>query len=143
MHCSNSNLQFMLFQVSAQKLNSSVEWAFCFTFPKFSYPIKNYFLSSIFQGSGIPIYEAVWEKMEPDLVTGDTLFSEESLKNVQKGKICLVHGHLILRAVLDDYFKKHARCNFHLSNNMFFPFPLLIPVKKSLPRKFKDKLNFG
>lgn len=71
------------------------------------------------------------------------VFSEESFKKVEEGKYCLFHGHLYLRNKLSEYFKEKNQCDFHLSENMFYPFPLVQPVRKTLPRKFKETLNMG
>lgn len=95
------------------------------------------------QDSGIAIYDAAWKRVEPELGTAATVLSDETFKKVEEGQYCIFHGLLIFRAVLDDYFKKKSYCNFHLSENVFFPFPLVMLVKKTLPRKFKEKLNIG
>ncbi|GIY46380.1 uncharacterized protein CEXT_328201 [Caerostris extrusa] len=91
----------------------------------------------------IPLYEEAWRKLEKTLSTSDEVLSEVSFKEVEKGITCIVHGHLILRSVLEEYFRENGRCDFHLSENYFFPFPLLMGLRKTLPRRFYRKFNNG
>ncbi|GBN45624.1 hypothetical protein AVEN_148932-1 [Araneus ventricosus] len=100
-------------------------------------------LQEVLKDSGIPLYEKAWEKMEETLFTSDQVFSDDSFQKVEMGEICIPHGQVFLKGVLNDYFKLHGRCDFHLSNNYFFPFPLLMGLRKSLPKKFQRKFDSG
>lgn len=100
-------------------------------------------LEEVLKGSGIPVYEKTWIKLEPELVGIDDMFTVEAFEDLEDGKICFIHGKLILRSVIADYFREHGRCSYHVSENEFFPFPLLMALQKSLPDEFKRKFNYG
>ncbi|GFT68037.1 uncharacterized protein NPIL_385821 [Nephila pilipes] len=100
-------------------------------------------IHEVLKDSGIPLYEETWKKLESTLSTFDEVLSETTYREVEKGKTCIVHGQLILKSVLQDYFQTNGRCDFHLSENYFFPFPLLMGLRKTLPKGFQRKFNSG
>ncbi|GFR33277.1 NADH dehydrogenase 1 alpha subcomplex subunit 8 [Trichonephila clavata] len=100
-------------------------------------------IQEVLKDSGIPLYEEAWEKLKLTTSTFDEVLSETSYREVMEGKACIVHGQLILKSVLQEYFQTNGRCDFHLSENYFFPFPLLMGLRKTLPKEFQRKFNSG
>nr|XP_015921852.2 glutamate receptor ionotropic, kainate 2-like [Parasteatoda tepidariorum] len=99
-------------------------------------------LQEVLKDSGIPAYEKLWDKLEPEMTTEDVL-TDKYIKQVEKGKAAIVHGQLIMRNGLSEYFKEHGKCNLHVSSNVIYPFPLLVALRKSLSKEFVEKFNAG
>ncbi|GFT47792.1 lig_chan-Glu_bd domain-containing protein [Nephila pilipes] len=97
----------------------------------------------ILENSGIPVYEAVFEKIRKNFLPQSVVFSDETMKKVQNGKFCIFHGHLILKNKLSDFFKKYSFCQMHLSDNYFFPFSLPIAIHRKFPRALYENFNYG
>ncbi|GFS43422.1 uncharacterized protein TNIN_317321 [Trichonephila inaurata madagascariensis] len=95
------------------------------------------------ENSGIPLYEAVLKKVRKNLIPQDVVFSDETMKKVEKGKFCIFHGHLILKNKLSGFFKKYAFCNMHLSDHYFYPFSLPIAMHRKISRSLYDDFNYG
>ncbi|GFS43419.1 uncharacterized protein TNIN_317311 [Trichonephila inaurata madagascariensis] len=95
------------------------------------------------ENSSIPLYEAVLEKVKRNFLPQDVVFSDDTMKKVQKGKYCIFHGHLILKNKLSEYFKEFSSCNLHLSDHYFYPFSLTIAMHRKIPQSLYDDFNYG
>ncbi|GBM02511.1 hypothetical protein AVEN_76543-1 [Araneus ventricosus] len=100
-------------------------------------------IQDVLEGSGIRIYEEVWNKVKKNIWPGKYVFLDKTITAVQDGKYCIMHGHLILRNRLKDYFKKHSFCRLHISEHFFFPFPLLLAMNRRNPEIIFDRFNLG
>ncbi|XP_054717250.1 uncharacterized protein LOC129226644 [Uloborus diversus] len=100
-------------------------------------------IDHVLQNSGIPAYEKAWERINNKFVPMEQVFAFQNLLIVQKGKTCIIHGHLIIKDRLSTFFKKTGSCNMHLSSNYFYPFSLPFALKRNLPQLFLHKFNLG
>ncbi|KFM80297.1 hypothetical protein X975_23516, partial [Stegodyphus mimosarum] len=98
-------------------------------------------LQDILANSSIPVYEKAWKKIGPNLLPAKDVFQPQVLLDVEAGKYCIFHGHLILKNVLRGFFQKRTTCNFHLSEKYFYPFSLPIIMSNKLPRSFHEEFN--
>ncbi|KAF8774509.1 Glutamate receptor ionotropic like protein [Argiope bruennichi] len=95
------------------------------------------------ENSGIDLYEEVWKKVEKNMWPGKDVFLDKTIIAVQDGKYCIIHGKLILRNILGEFFKKHSFCQLHISEHFFFPFPLLLAMNREIPEYIFDHFNLG
>ncbi|XP_035226864.1 uncharacterized protein LOC118199170 [Stegodyphus dumicola] len=100
-------------------------------------------LSHVLEHSGIEVYEKAWEKIKRNQRPPEIALSVESLLEVESGKICLFHGHLIIKHLLSDFYRKRTTCKLHLSDKYFFPFFLPMILSRKIPYSFYEKFNMG
>ncbi|GBM02501.1 hypothetical protein AVEN_76536-1 [Araneus ventricosus] len=100
-------------------------------------------LGDVLENSSIPLYEAAWEKIKDNLLPGRTVFSSHTMEKVQRGEFCVFHGYVVLRNRLSDYYKKRAVCQFHLSQQHFFPFSLQMAMQKKTTELIYESFNLG
>ncbi|KAG8182089.1 hypothetical protein JTE90_020449 [Oedothorax gibbosus] len=104
-------------------------------------PVEIY-IEDALENSGIDLYDMVWLKIKHNLWPGEEVFKDETIEDVQNGKFCIFHGHLILENRLSEFYSQNSYCNLHLSKNYFFPFPLVMALQKKLPLSFREDFNF-
>ncbi|CAL1284858.1 unnamed protein product, partial [Larinioides sclopetarius] len=100
-------------------------------------------LGDVLEKSSIPLYEAAWEKIKDHLLPGRIVFSSETMEKVQRGEFCVFHGYVVLRNRLSDFYKRRAECQFHLSQEHFFPFSLQMALQKKTTRHIYESFNLG
>ncbi|KAG8182088.1 hypothetical protein JTE90_020448 [Oedothorax gibbosus] len=100
-------------------------------------------LEDVLENSGVAVYEKAWLKIKPNLMPWNKVLTDETIKDTERGKYCIIHGYFILRNRLSRFLKEKSYCNLHLSKKNFFPFPLLVAVQKTLPRSFFEAFNLG
>ncbi|KAG8182092.1 hypothetical protein JTE90_020452 [Oedothorax gibbosus] len=83
-----------------------------------------------------------WNKIDTSLSHHD-LFKNKYMLDVEKGKFCLIHGHLIIEDRLGVFFQKKGSCNLHLSKSYFYPFSLLMAVNRNMSPVFFETFNLG
>ncbi|XP_035226866.1 glutamate [NMDA] receptor subunit 1-like [Stegodyphus dumicola] len=104
---------------------------------------SNIQLSHILEHSGVEAYEKAWENIKHNLRPPEIALSTESLLEVESGKICLFHGHLIIKHLLKDFYREKTKCDFHLSDKYFFPFSLPMILSKKFSYSFYERFNAG
>ncbi|GFT34156.1 uncharacterized protein NPIL_693761 [Nephila pilipes] len=100
-------------------------------------------LGDVLENSSIPVYETAWKKIKDNLMPGGEVFKRKTIELVQKGKYCIFHGKIVLRNRLSHFYKKTTYCQFHLSDNHFFPFPLQVAVQRKMLLPDFDSFNLG
>ncbi|KAF8774512.1 Glutamate receptor ionotropic like protein [Argiope bruennichi] len=93
-----------------------------------------------FMESNLAINRLAWTKIDH---TVSQVKAFQSIPKVEKGGLCIIHGHLIIKDRLSKYFRKKGTCNLHLSKNYFYPFSLMMAIHRRLPPVFAETFNRG
>ncbi|GFR24069.1 lig_chan-Glu_bd domain-containing protein [Trichonephila clavata] len=99
-------------------------------------------IDHVLKNSDLETNRLAWKKVNHDLPQ-TRVFQADILQDVEKGKYCIIHGHLIIKDRLSTFFTKTGTCNMHLSQKYFYPFSLLMAIHKKMPRSFYDTFNMG
>ncbi|GBM02492.1 hypothetical protein AVEN_76531-1 [Araneus ventricosus] len=97
-------------------------------------------IEHVLKESNLAINRLAWTKI--DHATAQVK-AFQSIPRVEKGGLCIIHGHLIIKDRLSTYFKKKGTCNLHLSKNYFYPFSLMMAIHKKMPPVFAETFNRG
>ncbi|XP_071037799.1 uncharacterized protein [Parasteatoda tepidariorum] len=99
-------------------------------------------IKHVFKKSENAKFRAAWNYISHNMPRSEA-FQDRTLRYVESGKYCIIHGHLIFKSRLKEFFKKYGTCNFHLSEKYFYPFSLPIILHKQDTDDFYETFNLG